>query len=178
MASWCRIPGFAFRAFPRRRQRLPARQRRRKFACRKRRTSASGGGNPYVSEAPSKPAKVEQPPQGVEQKGYLSVVWTSHDDNDDDLTFSLYVRGDGEKNWRLLKDKIEQHYYSWDSTTMPDGGYYLKVVASDRPSNPTDQSLSAERESERFEVDNSQPAIQNLRAAADKSGYRRCGRYV
>ena len=133
-------------------------------------TSASGGGNPYVSEAPSKPAKVEPPPQGVEQKGYLSVVWTSHDDNDDELTFSLYVRGDGEKNWRLLKDKIEQHFYSWDSTTMPDGGYYLKVVASDKPSNPTDEALSAERESERFEVDNSQPAIQNLRAAAEKSG--------
>lgn len=131
-------------------------------------SSANVGGAPYVSEAPARPAKIEQPPQGVEQKGYMSVVWTSHDDNDDDLTFSLYVRGDGEKNWRLLKDKIEQHHYSWDSTTMPDGGYYLKLVASDMPSNPVDETLSTSRESERFEVDNSQPAIQNLRAGAAK----------
>jgi hypothetical protein len=40
------------------------------------------------------------------------------------------------------------------------------LVASDSPSNPSDQSLTAMRESERFEVDNSQPEILNLRAAA------------
>ena len=130
--------------------------------------SATPGATPYVAEATSRAPKVEAPPQGVEQKGYMSVVWTSHDDNDDDLTFTLYIRGEGEKNWRLLKDKIEQHHYSWDSTTMPDGAYYLKLVASDSPSNPSDQALTATRESERFEVDNSQPEILNLRAAASK----------
>ena len=123
---------------------------------------------PFVAEASPRSPKVEPPPQGVEQKGYMSVVWTAHDDNEDELTFALFVRGEGEKNWRLLKDKIEQHHYSWDSTTMPDGAYYLKLVATDLPSNPAGQALTAERESERFEVDNSQPAIQNLRAAAAK----------
>ena len=131
--------------------------------------SASPGATPYVAEASPKTPKIEAPPQGVEQKGYMSVVWTSHDDNDDDLTFSIYIRGEGEKNWRLLKDKIEQHHYSWDSTTMPDGAYYLKLVASDSPSNPSEQALTTARESERFEVDNSQPEILNLRASASKS---------
>ncbi len=126
------------------------------------------GATPFVAEASPRSPKVEPPPQGVEQKGYMSVVWTAHDDNEDELTFSLYVRGEAEKNWRLLKDKIEQHHYSWDSTTMPDGAYYLKLVATDLPSNPAGQALTAERESERFEVDNSQPAIQNLRATAAK----------
>jgi sugar lactone lactonase YvrE len=130
--------------------------------------SVTPGAAPYVAEATSRTPKVEAPPQGVEQKGYMSVVWTSHDDNDDDLTFTLYIRGEGEKNWRSLKDKIDQHHYSWDSTTLPDGAYYLKLVASDSPSNPSDQALSATRESERFEVDNSQPEILNLRAAASK----------
>ena len=96
------------------------------------------------SEIP-KPVKVEIPPQGFEQKGYRSVMWSSHDDNDDDLAFSVYIRGEGEKNWRVLKDKIDQHYYSWDATTLPDGAYYLKIVASDAPSNPADRALTTER---------------------------------
>jgi hypothetical protein len=110
------------------------------------------------------PMRVEVPPQGAVQKGYESVLWSAHDDNDDDLVFSIYYRGEGEKNWRLLKDKITQHFYSWDSTSMPDGAYYLKVVASDSPSNPLDQALQTERESDRWEIANTPPKIENLHA--------------
>ena len=47
---------------------------------------------------------------------------------------------------------------------MPDGAYYLKIVASDAPSNPGGEGLSSERESDRFEVDNTPPAIAQLTA--------------
>ena len=104
----------------------------------------------------------EQPPQGVMQKGYRSVVWTAHDDNDDDLRFAVFFRGEGEREWKLLKDNLDQKFYSWDTTTMPDGAYYLKIVASDAPSNPPLSALKAERESERFEIDNTPPVIQDL----------------
>jgi hypothetical protein len=106
----------------------------------------------------------EPPLQGLADKTAQSVVWIAHDDNDDDLIFSVYYRGEGQKNWLLLKDKIDQHYYSWDSNTMPDGAYYLKVVGSDSPSNPPAQALTAEKESDRFEVNNTQPEIRDLRA--------------
>ena len=112
------------------------------------------------------PKMIEVPPQGFEDRGYQGVVWSAHDDNDDDLTFSIYYRGEGEQNWRLLKDKITQHFYSWDTTTMPDGAYCLKIVASDSPSNPPGQALTAERESDRFEICNTPPRIENLRAEA------------
>ena len=117
-------------------------------------------------DAAAHAAKMDVPPQGFEEKGYQSVLWSARDDNDDDLVFTIYYRGEGEKNWRLLKDKITQHYYSWDTTTMPDGAYYLKIVASDSPSNPSDQALSDERESDRFEVANTPPRIEALRAQA------------
>ncbi|HXX45955.1 MAG TPA: hypothetical protein VEJ38_14595 [Candidatus Acidoferrales bacterium] len=111
-------------------------------------------------------ARVDLPAQGIEQKGYQSVLWSAHDDNDDDLVFSIYYRGEGEQDWRLLKDKITQRYYSWDTSTMPDGAYYLKIVASDSPSNPADQALRAERTSERWEIANTPPKIDNLRAGS------------
>lgn len=109
--------------------------------------------------------RFEQPPQGVLQKGYETVVWNAHDANDDDLRYAVYFRGENEHQWNLLKDKLDQKFYSWDTTTMPDGGYYLKIVASDLASNPPATALSAERESERFEVDNTPPLIENLQAA-------------
>jgi hypothetical protein len=114
-----------------------------------------------------KPLKAEIPPQGFEDKGYQSVLWSAHDDNDDDLTYSVFYRGEGEQNWRLLKDKISQKFYSWDTTTMPDSAYYLKITASDSPSNPPDQALPAERVSERFVIANTPPKIDNLHASPE-----------
>jgi WD40 repeat protein len=108
------------------------------------------------------PPKFEQPPQGTLQKGYQSILWTAHDDNDDDLRYAVYFRGENEHDWKLLKDNLEQKFYSWDTATLPDGAYYLKIVATDAPSNPPAIAFKTERESERFEVDNTPPIIENL----------------
>ncbi len=110
--------------------------------------------------------RFDTPPQGFAQKGHQAVVWSARDENDDELVYTLYYRGEGEKNWKLLKDKVEQKFYSWDTSTMPDGAYYLKIVASDSLSNPPEEALVAERESDRFEVDNTPPMVENLRAEA------------
>jgi hypothetical protein len=39
----------------------------------------------------------------------------------------------------------------------------LKIVASDAPSNPPALALKTERESERFEVDNTPPVVEDIR---------------
>jgi outer membrane protein assembly factor BamB len=117
----------------------------------------------------SAPARFEQPPQGFRDKGFQSVLWSAHDDNDDELRFSVYFRGENETDWKLLKDKLEQKFYSWDSTAMPDGAYYLKIVATDSLSNPPAEALTTERESERFVVDNTPPVIEGLKARPGKS---------
>jgi hypothetical protein len=117
------------------------------------------------------PPRFEPPPQGIQQKGYATVLWSAHDDNDDELRYAVYYRGENEQDWKLLKDKLEQKFYSWDTTSFPDGAYYLKIVATDAPSNPPATALTAERLSERFEVDNTPPVIEHLQAefrAADK----------
>jgi len=115
----------------------------------------------FISQ--SNPAKFDQPPQGFKEKGYQSVLWSAHDDNDDDLRYAVYFRGENETDWKLLKDKLDQKFYAWDTTTMPDGAYYLKIVASDAPSNPPGQTLATQRESERFEIDNTPPVVDGLK---------------
>jgi len=112
----------------------------------------------------STPARFDAVPQGFTQKGFQSVVWTAEDANEDQLEFSIYFRGETETTWKLLKDKLETRFYTWDTTAMPDGAYYLKIVATDAPGNPAGEGLTSERESDRFEVDNTPPAIAQLTA--------------
>jgi hypothetical protein len=101
----------------------------------------------------------------VKDRTGITARWSAHDDNGDDLVFSLYLRGDGEHVWRLLKDNITDKAYSWDETMMPDGGYQLKVVASDSPAHTPAEALTGEKVSDRFEVDTTPPAVTDLHAA-------------
>jgi hypothetical protein len=116
--------------------------------------------------------KFEQPPQGFAQRGYQSVLWTAHDDNDDELRFGLFYRAENETQWKLLKEKLDQKFYSLDATALPDGAYYLRIVATDGPSNPPGVTLSTTRDSERFVIDNTPPVIEKLEVSAGT----RCGR--
>jgi len=122
--------------------------------------------NPVGTVITTTTTKFEQPPQGIYQKGYATVLWAAHDDNDDDLRYSVYFRGENQRDWLPLKDNLDQRFYSWDTTAMPDGAYYLRIVASDSPSNPPNVALKTERESERFEIDNTPPVIQKLESNA------------
>jgi hypothetical protein len=94
----------------------------------------------------------------------ITVRWAAHDDNGDDLTFALYLRGDGETVWRLLKDELTDKAYSFDATLIPDGGYQIKVVASDAPSHTPGDALTGDKVSERFEVDTTPPVVSALKA--------------
>ncbi len=122
-------------------------------------------GGVIVSQTQNTTTKFEAPPQATVQKGYQTVVWTAHDDNEDELKYAVYFRGESEKEWKLLKDNLEQKFYSFDTTTLADGAYYLKIVASDAASNAPEKALKTERESERFEVDNAPPVVGKVESA-------------
>ena len=95
----------------------------------------------------------------------IAVKWTVRDDNDDQMTYSLYYRGDGQSRWLLLKGNLTDKFYSFDASLLPDGGYTVKVVASDAPSHSPQDALTAERESDRFEVDTTPPQVLELKAS-------------
>jgi hypothetical protein len=107
--------------------------------------------------------------QAVKDRTAITARWAAHDDNGDDLIFSLYLRGDGETVWRLLKDQITDKAYSFDATLIPDGGYQIKVVASDSPSHTPADALTGDKISDRFEVDTTPPVVSGLKATAEAS---------
>ena len=110
------------------------------------------------------------PLAAMRDKGAVTARWAAHDDNGDDLIYSVYFRADNDKDWRLLKDGITEKYYSFDAVLLPDGGYRLKVVASDAPSHNPGEALTSDRTSDRFVIDTAPPIITALTAhlEADK----------
>ncbi len=97
-------------------------------------------------------------------KTAITVRWLAHDENGDDLMFAVWYRGVGEANWRLLKEKVSERFYSFDSALLPDGRYELKVVASDAPVHTDAEALTGERVSEVFVVDTTPPVPGVLQA--------------
>jgi hypothetical protein len=112
-------------------------------------------------------AHFESPVPSTHDRDSIGVKWNAHDDNDDQLVYSIYYRGDGETRWLLLKDDLTEKAYSFDASLLPDGGYTVKVVASDAPSHSPGEALTATRESRRFEVDSTPPRVENLTASLD-----------
>jgi len=109
----------------------------------------------------------EAPVPSTHDRDAIGVKWSAHDENDDQLVYSVSYRGDGESRWLLLKDNLTDKAYSFDASLLPDGGYTVKVVASDAPSHSPGEALTSEKESRRFEVDTTPPRIENLTASVE-----------
>jgi len=124
---------------------------------------SSFGGSSFAGSS----AHFESPVPSSHDRDSVGVKWSAHDENDDQLLYSVYYRGDGETRWLLLKDNLIDKAYSFDASLLPDGGYTVKVVASDAPSHSPGEALTAARESRRFEVDTTPPRIENLTASVE-----------
>jgi hypothetical protein len=116
---------------------------------------------------PQAPGRVETAPTASRDRSSVAIRWNAHDDNDDNLVFAVYYRGDNEQTWKLLKAGLTDKFYSFDSGLLPDGGYIIKVVASDGPSHTPEEALGDEKESLRFEVDNTAPRVEGLVARVE-----------
>lgn len=95
----------------------------------------------------------------VYQRGLQTFVWRAEDANDDDLRYEILYRREGDTAWKSLKSDLEEAIFVWDTTSVPNGTYVVKVVASDQASNTPDGALEGELESSAFDIDNGPPAV-------------------
>jgi sugar lactone lactonase YvrE len=103
-------------------------------------------------------------------KGWIGARWNASDENGDPLVFTIEIRGEQEKEWRPLSDKIREKHYTFDSTAFSDGEYRLRITASDSPGNVAAEALHTEATSGPFYVDNTPPEISGLSAARQGTG--------
>jgi hypothetical protein len=93
------------------------------------------------------------------QKGLLTFIWRAEDDNRDELAYEISYRREGETAWKSLRRALTDTILVWDTTSVPNGRYTVRVAASDTPSNSAGTALIGAMESTAFEIDNAPPAI-------------------
>ena len=100
-------------------------------------------------------------------KGYETLRWNASDANNDPLIFKVELKRDHDSHWWLVKDKLQDRFYAFDSTSLPDGRYIARVTASDAPGNTPAEALTGSLETDPFTIDNTPPEIANLSKTAD-----------
>jgi len=105
----------------------------------------------------------------IERKGFQTITWEASDENGDVLAYDLFIRKEGENKWRILKENWMDTVFTFDTLSFPDGIYYIKLKATDLPSNPKGTELRAERISRPMVIDNSLPFVKNFQAERKKN---------
>ncbi len=95
----------------------------------------------------------------------LTVTWQADDPDGDKLVYSLYFRGEGERDWKPLKLNLHENTFTIDGDALADGRYSFRVTASDREVNSP--GLDADLESSPVLIDNTPPVITVQPNAAD-----------
>jgi hypothetical protein len=103
------------------------------------------------------------------QRGLQTFSWRSEDANGDTLAYDVYYRAVGDNGFRILRKGLTDAVLAWDTSTVPNGRYLVKVVASDAPTNPAALALTGEKESGPFDVDNTPPVVTAVLAGSPAS---------
>ena len=89
----------------------------------------------------------------------ILISWQADDPDGDKLSYSLWFRGEDEREWKLLRADITDNTYLLDGDMLADGRYFFRVVATDRPSNPPDQARQVELIGPPVLIDNTPPVV-------------------
>ncbi len=101
--------------------------------------------------------------------------WHAMDPNEDRLQFRLHYRRAGEEAWRPIAGPTPDPVLTWDTSTLVDGSYDVRLQASDRAANTDALALQDERILPGIRVDNTEPDLGKLRLEEVPGGLRlRC----
>ena len=103
-------------------------------------------------------------------RGMRALEWEADDPNGDTLAYDLFFRGEGEAAWRPLVRGLREPSFAFDSMSLPDGLYRIRLDVSDAPSNPGEQARTASLTSEGFLVDNTPPSVVVTARKGSKGG--------
>lgn len=93
--------------------------------------------------------------------GVFEITFDAQDPNKDELVYKIEFRRIGRQGWILLKDDLEKPRFEWDSRTVEDGRYEVRLTADDRRGNCPATAMTGVRISDPFVIDNTPPQIES-----------------
>lgn len=104
-------------------------------------------------------------PIGEKSDSTVRLTWKVDNPDEDTLRYRLEYQLLGSPYWYpLLKPEevLTDDDYKWDTSTMPEGWYRVRVSASDELSNPPTRATAHSLESGLMLIDNTPPIVRNL----------------
>lgn len=104
------------------------------------------------------------PTQTVSRTGMqqLYLSWQADDPDGDTLIYSVFYRGEDEREWKLLKADIRENTLQQDGEVFADGRYFFRVVASDRLANSPQAARESDLVSPPVLIDQTPPRVRIL----------------
>jgi hypothetical protein len=99
-----------------------------------------------------------------------TLSWRGVDPNGDPLRYKVAVRVEPDGDWIEIGKDLEVSMLTWNTNTLADGRYRVKVTASDVEGNAVGEALTGEAVSEPFGIDNTPPQVTALEAKAEAAG--------
>ncbi len=133
---------------------LPQNQRARVSTIKSKSATVNGGSSPESEDGLPKPSTA------------LNLSWAVDNPDGDALRYRLFFRQESQAAWRpmFLGDVVlNEAKYKWDTGSIPDGYYVIKVEVSDEEANPQNRKLYSNVVSQPILVDNHPPRIDKLR---------------
>ena len=126
--------------------------------------SLGGPDRAHVLSLPNEIRKLEGqmtsiPPRRVYIPGARSVSWEANDVNEDDLRFSVHLRAEDESEWKILVRDTANTHYTLDGSSLADGTYLFRIIASDLAGNPPDLARESSLTSRPFLICNTLPIV-------------------
>lgn len=89
----------------------------------------------------------------------INITWQAEDPDGDRMVYTVWFRGEDEREWKLLKGGVRENTLTVDADALADGRYFFRVLVSDADVNPPGMARTAELVSAPVLIDNTPPAV-------------------
>jgi len=97
----------------------------------------------------------------------VSVTWDAMDPNHDELTYRILYREVGTDVWVQVAKDLRDTAYTWNTKSVADGKYQVKVIASDAADNVPSEAKAVAAVSATLLVNNTPPVISEVKTTID-----------
>jgi hypothetical protein len=120
-----------------------------------------------VATAPDESGVVDPSATAPPSSRMQTITWEASDPNEDTLEYALHFRAGSRGPWILLKDKLTDITYTWDTRSVADGRYQVRITTSDVKANARGQGRTSSRVSDPITIDNTAPVIGDLKTVVN-----------